>query len=246
MYRRNAAEEYHLTSKQRNLPQSLWDLFCSLKLTMSLLISLALTSIIGTIIPQGPPPQEYLDQISPARFKLYQSLGFFDMYHSWWFILLLGLLTANLVSCSIKRLPHIWRTITIPETVMTSALEQSLGAVVSVSSKIRPELLKEKVAAFLRAEFAEPVTTEVDGAWHLFAQKAPWCRLAVYFVHLSVIVIFIGAIIGSLFGLQGFCEYHRRAKHRQGRVARGQGDRPRLFRALRPVQRRLLLNRRPA
>jgi len=193
-----------LTSKQRNLPQSLWDLFCSLKLTMSLLISLALTSIIGTIIPQGPPPQEYLEQISPAKFKLYQSLGFFDMYHSWWFILLLGLLTANLVSCSIKRLPHIWQTIIRPETVMTSALEQSLGAVVSVSSKIKPELLKEKVAAFLRAEFAEPVTTEVDGAWHLFAQKTPWCRLAVYFVHLSVIVIFIGAIIGSLFGYKGF------------------------------------------
>ncbi len=95
-----------MTSKQRNLPQSLWDLFCSLKLTMFLLISLAITSIIGTVIPQGPP-QEYLEQISPAKFKLYQSLGFFDMYHSWWFILLLYLLTLNLVSCSITRLPPI-------------------------------------------------------------------------------------------------------------------------------------------
>ena len=38
----------------------------------------------------------------------------------------------------------------------------------------------------------------------MFAQKAPWSRLAVYAVHLSVLVIFIGAIIGSLFGYKGF------------------------------------------
>jgi cytochrome c biogenesis protein len=193
-----------LTTKQRDVLQSLWDFFCSLKLTMFLLISLAIISIIGTIIPQGPPPQEYVALISPAKLKLYRSLGFFDMYHSWWFILLLWLLTVNLVSCSIKRLPHIWRIITQPETVMTSTLEQSLGSVISITGNNEPGLLKEKVAAFLRAEFAEPVVTEVDGAWHLFAQKAPWCRLSVYCVHLSVIVIFIGAIIGSLFGFKGF------------------------------------------
>ena len=65
-------------------------------------------------------------------------------------------------------------------------------------------LVKEQVASFLKKEFAEPVVTEADGAWHLFAQKTPWCRLSVYFVHLSVIVIFIGSMIGSLFGFKGF------------------------------------------
>jgi cytochrome c biogenesis protein len=42
-----------LATTDRSFVQSLWDFFCSLKLTLSLLISLALTSIIGTIIPQG-------------------------------------------------------------------------------------------------------------------------------------------------------------------------------------------------
>jgi cytochrome c biogenesis protein len=193
-----------VTTKQRTPLQSTWDLFCSLKLTMFLLISLAVISIIGTIIPQGTPPQEYLAQISPAKFKLYESLGFFDMYHSWWFILLLGLLTSNLISCSIKRLPHIWRLITQPVTVMGSELEQSLPSAVTIAGNAGPEPLKDRVAAFLKEEFAEPVVTEVDGATHLFAQKTPWCRLSVYCVHLSVIVIFIGAIIGSLFGYKGF------------------------------------------
>lgn len=171
---------------------------------MFLLISLAITSIIGTIIPQGTPPQEYLQQISPVKFKLYQALGFFDMYHSWWFILLLCLLTVNLVACSVKRLPHIWKTITNPVKVLGSGLEQSLANVVSFKAAGEPEMLQAKVSSFLKAEFAEPVATESDDTRYLFAQKKPWCRLSVYFVHLSIIVIFTGAIVGSLFGYKGF------------------------------------------
>jgi len=193
-----------VTTKQRNFLQSLWDFFCSLKLTMFLLISLAVISIIGTIIPQGAPPPEYLATISQAKQQLYQTLGFFDMYHSWWFVLLLYMLTVNLTACSIKRLPHIWKIISQPTLTMDSALEQSLSNKTSFATAERPEVLKEKLASFLRKEFANPLVSEVDGEWHFFAQKTPWCRLSVYVVHLSVIIIFIGAMIGSLFGYKGF------------------------------------------
>ena len=193
-----------MTTPKNDFLHSLWDFFCSLKLTMFLLISLAVISIIGTVIPQGIPPEEYLAQISPAKIKLYKALGFFDMYHSWWFILLLYLLTVNLVACSIKRLPHIWKIITQPVTILSGGLEQSLSNVATIRNSDDPAVLKDRVIAFLGAEFAEPVVSESEGVWHLFAQKTPWCRLSVYFVHLSVIIIFIGSLIGSLFGYKGF------------------------------------------
>jgi cytochrome c biogenesis protein len=197
-------EKVLVTTSNKDYLHSVWDFFCSLKLTMFLLISLAVISIIGTIIPQGIPPQEYLAQISPAKIKLYKALGFFDMYHSWWFILLLYLLTVNLVACSIKRLPHIWKIVTQPVTIFSAALEQSLTNVATIKSANEPVKAKEQLFASLKAGFAEPVVTEVDGIWHLFAQKTSWCRLSVYFVHLSVIIIFIGSLIGSFFGYKGF------------------------------------------
>lgn len=193
-----------MTTDRRDFLHSLWDFFCSLKLTMFLLISLAVISIIGTVIPQGIPPEEYLAQISPAKIKIYKALGFFDMYHSWWFILLLYLLTVNLIACSFKRLPYIWKIITQPATLLSDGLEKSLTNLATIKSSNAPAAVKDQAAAFLKAEFAEPVVTEADGAWHLFAQKTPWCRLSVYFVHLSIIIIFIGALIGSLFGYKGY------------------------------------------
>ncbi len=193
-----------MTSSDKTISRSVWDFFCSLKLTMFTLISLAVLSIIGTVIPQGTPPPEYLQTISQNKLTLYKSLGFFDMYHSWWFILLLSLLSLNLLACSIKRLPGIWKTITRPATVMDDGLEKTLSNLTSIATAGDTVTLRNRVAAVLKTEFAEPVITEKEGACHLFAQKAPWSRLAVYVVHLSVLVIFIGAIVGSLFGYKGF------------------------------------------
>lgn len=171
---------------------------------MFLLISLAVISIIGTVIPQGIPPEEYLAKISAAKITLYKTLGFFDMYHSWWFILLLYLLTVNLIACSFKRLPHIWKIISQPVTTLNGTLERSLANVATIKTSAAPAAVRERLVALLAAEFATPVVTDVDGAWHLFAQKTPWCRLSVYVVHLSIIVVFIGSIIGSLFGFKGY------------------------------------------
>ena len=193
-----------MTTNVKSWPQSIWDFFCSLKLTMFLFIALAIISIIGTVIPQGSPPPEYLQSISPAKLKLYQSLGFFDMYHSWWFILLLSLLCTNLIACSIKRLPSIWKTITQPVMVMGDSLEKTLPNVSTITTLGDAATLRDRVAAVLKAEFSDPVISEEGDVFHLFAQKTPWSRLAVYAVHLSVLVIFIGAIIGSLFGYKGY------------------------------------------
>ena len=186
-----------MSTNKRNFIESLWDFFCSLKLSISLLIGLALTSIIGTVVPQGNIPPEYLQTISESKFKLYQSLSFFDMYHSWWFMLLLYLLTVNLVACSIKRLPRVWKMVSEPQLVMDDKLEKSLA--LTHEFKVSGDAVA-KMKDFLATSVSSPVVTEKDGAIHLFAQKTPWCRLGVYVVHLSIIIIFIGALIGSFFG----------------------------------------------
>jgi cytochrome c biogenesis protein len=190
-----------LSTNKRSFIESLWDFFCSLKLSISLLIGLALTSIIGTVVPQGNIAPEYLQTISETKFKLYQSLSFFDMYHSWWFMLLLYLLTVNLVACSIKRLPRVWRIVSEPQVVMDESFEKSLA--LTHDFKISGDAVA-KLTAFLKGTLGEPLVTEKDGAVHLFVQKNPWCRLGVYVVHLSIIIIFIGALMGSFFGYKAY------------------------------------------
>ncbi len=193
-----------MATTDRSFVQSLWDFFCSLKLTISLLISLALTSIIGTIIPQGRLAPEYVASINPVKLQIYSKLGFFDMYHSLWFITLLYVFSLNLVCCSVKRLPHVFKFISEPALVLGESLRKGFSLKQELGFSAPLDKGREALAEFLGKEFCAPVVTEHGGEYHLFAQKSAWCRLGVYVVHLSILVIFVGAIIGSLFGYKGF------------------------------------------
>jgi cytochrome c biogenesis protein len=193
-----------LATTERSFINNVWDFFCSLKLTLFLLISLALTSIIGTILPQGALPPEYVASISPAKLQIYTKLGFFDMYHSWWFIALLYIFSINLISCSIKRLPHVFKFISEPTLVLGEGARNSFALKKELTFSGSIDKGKERFVEFIGKEFSTPVITELNGEYHLFAQKTAWCRLGVYVVHFSILVIFVGAIIGSLAGYKGF------------------------------------------
>jgi cytochrome c biogenesis protein len=196
-----------LKNQTNDFVTSLWRFFSSLKLTIFLLIGLAVVSIIGTVIPQGtPPPMEYLQTISETKFELYSKLGFFNMYHSWWFILLLYLLTLNLVACSLRRLPHDWKLVNRQVTVLDEQLEKSLPNVQFWKVSQSAANLKDPVAAMLGQEFATPLVTKVNEEYHLFAQKGRFSRLGVYILHFSIIIVFIGAMIGSFFGYKAFVQ----------------------------------------
>lgn len=189
---------------QRNFIESTWDFFCSLKLTISLLISLALTSIIGTVLPQGQVPPEYAAQISPLKLQIYSKLGFFDMYHSWWFVALLYIFSLNLTCCSIKRLPYVLKFITEPTLVLGESMRKSFPLKQDVTFSTPLDIARKRLVEFMGKEVAVPVVTEQGQEYHLFAQKSAWSRMGVYVVHASILVIFVGAIIGSLFGEKGF------------------------------------------
>ncbi len=89
----------------------IYDLFRSLKLTITLLILLALLSIIGTLIAQNASRMEYVQRYGIGLYEVLNFFNLFDMYHSWWFSAILLLLVINLIACSVSRLPGIFSQI---------------------------------------------------------------------------------------------------------------------------------------
>ncbi len=189
---------------KKNPIDALWDFFCSLKLTVVTLILLASTSIIGTLIQQNRSPEEYLQRYSESTYRLLDSLRFFDMYHSWWFLALLGVFSLNLIACSLKRFPRVWKAATQPVLEADDALFQTFSNVEEQVVAGSVGEVRDRVAGFLRRHFAAPVVTEREGVFHLFAQKMPYARFGVYVTHLSILIIFVGAIIGNLWGYKAF------------------------------------------
>jgi cytochrome c biogenesis protein len=74
--------------KEKGFWSSLWDSLSSVRLTIPLLIILAVASIFGTVIPQNASLEEYLQVYKVTTYKILKILGFLDMYHAGWFFFL--------------------------------------------------------------------------------------------------------------------------------------------------------------
>lgn len=182
----------------------LWKFLCSVKLTIVLLLSLATTSIIGTLIPQNQSPEAYLNAYGQFRYQLLSILGVFDMYHSWWFQGLLLLLTANIIICSVDRLKGSWKLIFNRRPNAKPARFINHPEARNHNDKRSAQELIDIAQSMLSHRFRSVKVFRSDEATLVYGEKGRLSRLGVYVVHLSVIFLLLGGLVGSMFGFEGF------------------------------------------
>lgn len=81
--------------------------FASVRLTIVLLVLIAILSTVGTFLPQHEEAASLAARLSPGTVRLMLNLKLFNVYASPLFILLLGLLSVNLIVCSLNRFPRL-------------------------------------------------------------------------------------------------------------------------------------------
>lgn len=179
-----------------------WRFFASVKLALFALLILATTSIIGTLIPQKNPPEFYIDAFGQRTAQFLQMLDVPDMYNSWWFISLLLLFSINLIVCTIDRLPNVWQMVVMNNLDTDSERLEKMPQRQEFHARGESSALAKIAAGLLAKNGWKAQETDKPAGSLLFSQKNSWARLGVYAVHLSILIIFAGAIIGSLLGFK--------------------------------------------
>jgi len=189
------------TGKNKNF---LWNLLTSVKLTLGLLIALALTSLFGTLIPQQEGAMEFAERLSPGLVSILSSLQLFDMYHSLWFKLLIGTLALNLVICSLDRFPTALKRFRSAPKLDRSKPFENLPPHRNIAAQGRIDDLISLTAGILKGPYKQIHQKESDDGVLFFAEKGRFSHFGVYLVHLSVLIILMGGIVGSLFGFEAY------------------------------------------
>jgi cytochrome c biogenesis protein len=182
----------------------LWELFTSIRLAVFTLIALAVASILGTLVEQNQPPEKYHQIYEDWAFALMDRVNLFDMYHSWWFLALLVIFTVNLACCTIDRFPKVLSVVRNPRTKLDDGLVGTLPLVERWNVKGNPADAESRYAGALASLFAKPLVTREGEEVHMYAEAGTASRFGVYVTHLSIIVIFLGAIVGNVAGFKGF------------------------------------------
>ena len=114
------------------------------------------------------------------------------------------LLTLNIVVCSIDRFSTTWKIVFIntPPFIL-SRFRNRADNEYFVDSR-SSEQLKNIYEPYVSKGFGYVRTERTDRGYSIFAEKWRWSRMGVYGVHLSIILLLTGALIGSFFGFDGY------------------------------------------
>ena len=185
--------------RDEGLTDAVWDFFSSLRLTIPVMILLALACTLGTF---ANPENRAFAEIHAAIgsrwwFPVYQFFELSDLFHSWWFLLLLVVLTLNLSACTIERLPRIFKIALRPDKVLSDKLLRGLKHQRAFTlAETDPPLAAGRVAGLFRARGYKPEIFGGDkvpgadpAALYLFAERGRFSRFGVWTVHLSLFMI---------------------------------------------------------
>jgi len=169
-------------TQNRGILNQLFRGFVSMKTGIGLLFLLMAAAFLGTLIPPGR-----------------ENVLLGDVYHTWWFRLLLGLLCVNVLTCSARRLPVLWKATVSPQVSPIPKLD-SLPNYRQLTTQLPIEGAAVTVANLLARDGFRIRTDQDEAGPIIYAERgrlAPWGTLT---VHLSLLVITAGALYGNIYG----------------------------------------------
>lgn len=190
-----------------SLPRRIWRWFRSMRTAIVLVLVLAVGSIIGTLLPQNNLDKAAVAAFSqkyPSLAKFFDLLGFFDVYYSWWYILILSMLFTSLISCIIPRTSTYIKKFTKPNTSpandsFITNLKNKAGFTISLSANA----IFEKTIEVLKSK--KFVIHEIPGEKNqIFAEKGRLGGFGSLLFHYMFLLLMVGVVYGRTTGFGGY------------------------------------------
>jgi cytochrome c biogenesis protein len=185
--------------------RKIWQTLGAIKTGVVLLILVVIISAAGTLILQRPATEadEMQRAYSPHVLRLLDGLGLTDVFHAWWFVLLLSLVSLSIIAASVQRFPNAWRFFSRPYKSTDETFRNALPhhALIPIKDEEQALSVAERV---LQEAGLRPEHIVRENSFSLFGERNRFSELAVYIVHASLLLIFLGGIVDALYGWRAF------------------------------------------
>ena len=188
-----------------SIPKRFFNTLSNLRTGIVLLLLLIIASALGTFILQRPVTD--LDKLqaaySPITLQWLDRLSLTDVFHAWWFLTLLGLLSLSVIFVSVERFPNAWRFYARPYCKTDSHFRTGLQTKVELPIKNAVDGVNAADRVLQKLHW--PVERIANGnQTSLYSERHRFSVMAVYVIHASLLLIFAGGIIDGLLGYSGY------------------------------------------
>jgi cytochrome c biogenesis protein len=179
--------------------QALLELLSSMRFAISLLTIICIASVIGTVLKQNEPANNYVNQFGPFWAEMFATLGLNTVYSAWWFLLILAFLVTSTSLCIARNTPKILADL---RNHKENIREQSLKAFHHKAEgplNELPAVAAQRLGALLatggwKVKLQERQTPAGKG-WMLAAKAGAANKMGYIAAHSAIVLVCVGGLL---------------------------------------------------
>lgn len=185
-----------LTNRGRFVTEMV-ELVSSMRFAISLLTIISIASVVGTVVLQGEPMPNYVNQFGPFWFEVFARFSVYSVYSAWWFLLIMAFLVTSTSLCIIRNAPKMiadmksWR-----ENVREQSLRNFHHHAEWTAARDLTQLAKDYAQQIATAGYQVKQISK-DGAILLSAKQGGANKLGYIFAHSAIVIICVGGLLDS-------------------------------------------------
>ncbi|MFP4181473.1 MAG: cytochrome c biogenesis protein ResB [Thiohalospira sp.] len=184
------------TNRPRKPLSAVWlEFLGSMNLAVTLLMVVAIASVIGTVLQQGQPWQDYQIKFGPFWFDVFRVMGLYDVYSSLWFLGIMGFLLVSVSTCVVRNGPQMIRDMRNYRMDVQGKSLRLMHNSRTFDEGEAPEAVTERARGILQAAGYRARTKDQGDHVIVAGMRGSWNRLGYILSHVSIVIICIGALV---------------------------------------------------
>lgn len=175
------------------------ELLSSMRFSISLLTVICIASVIGTVLKQHEPYNNYVNQFGPFWADVFRAVSLYNVYSAWWFLLILAFLVISTSLCVARNTPKIWVDLQSYKENMRSQSLQAFGLKAQGQLQETAYDAAQRVSTLLvgggwKVRIQERATPNGTG-WMLAAKAGATNKIGYVAAHSAIVLVCIGGLL---------------------------------------------------
>lgn len=180
-------------------PSRVWsaavELLSSMRFAIALLTIICIASVIGTVLKQNEPVNNYINQFGPFWAQVFGALDLYAIYSAWWFLLILAFLVISTSLCIARNTPKILADL---KAYKEHIREQSLQAFhhrAEAALPSVPEQEAHRIGQMLAGGGWKVRLQRRENGWMVAAKAGAANKIGYIAAHSAIVLICLGGLL---------------------------------------------------
>jgi len=175
------------------------ELLSSMRFAISLLTVICIASIIGTVLKQHEPLNNYVNQFGPFWTDVFGMASLYNVYSAWWFLLILAFLVTSTSLCVARNTPKILADLksykeNIREQSLQAFGQRAQMALAEAAQPAAHRIGNLLVSGGWRVKLQRRETSQGTG-WMVAAKAGATNKVGYIAAHSAIVLVCLGGLL---------------------------------------------------